>query len=216
LEDHAHNEADLFWYFKNIGLPADKVDDFPEARAVYVFQGRDKQTYVIDEFPESPDVVPAQLWIDRIDEMYLTEYVEAPEDDFWAGVGSGYVMYHGTHEDRVEEIMSPGGILEARNETRGMSNRSMEAAVFLSADPGTANYHYDKVLAVDLGAMKADGYMPRAGGEEPLEEGELRTALAAKLGADDYYWEGDSSDGLSDDTVAIYGNIPNKYLTLLD
>jgi hypothetical protein len=214
LEEHVNNEAELNQYFQILSLPMEKVDDFPNAQPIYVFEGRDKKTYVIDDFPESPDIVEAYAWVERIDDMYLTEYVQEEENRFWNEVGSGSLMYHGTYKDRVEDIMKNG--IEARDEIRGITNRSTGSAVFLSADPETASYHYDKVIEIDLGAMKAAGYMPRAGGEEPIEEGALRSALASKLGLEDYYWEADPGDGLAEDTVIIYGNIPPQFLRVLE
>jgi len=216
IEDHVNNEAELYQYFEELGLDLHKIDGFPNARPVYIFEGRDGNTYVIDEFPESPDIVEARGWVDRIDEMYLGDYVEALDsnEDFWRGVGAGYKLYHGTNEENLEEIQQNG--LEARNVTRGMSNRGTGASVFTSPDPGTAEYSYDTVIEIDVGQMKADGYMPQAGGEEPLEESDLRSSLAYKLGLEDYYSEGDSSDGLASDTVIFYGGIPSKYLRVLE
>lgn len=214
IEEHVSNEAELTQYFRTLGLPVEKITDFPNAQPIYVFEGKNNKTYVINDFTKSPDIVEAHEWIDSIDEMYLTEYVQEQEENFWNSVSPGFKMYHGTYEDRIEEIQQKG--LEARSETRGMSNRGMDAAVFMSADPGTASYSYDRVVEIDLGAMKAAGYIPRAGGEEPLEEGSLRSALADKLGLDNYYWEADSSDGLSDGTIAIYGNIPPQFLRVLE
>ena len=216
IEDHVKSEADLFQYFKEIGLSLDKIADFPNARPIYVFTGRDKIEYGVDEFPESPDIVKAHEWVNRIDDMYLEDYVEITDanEEFWRGVGTGYTLYHGTTEENLDNIRQNG--IEPRNQTRGISNRGTGSAVFLSSEPTTAQYHYDVVVEVNVGQMKADNYMPQVGGEEPIEESDQRSSLAWKIGLKDYYFEGDTSDGLDPETVIFYGAIPPKYLRVFE
>jgi len=216
IEDHVKSEADLFQYFKEIGLSLDKIADFPNARPIYVFTGRDKKEYVVDEFPESPDIVEAHEWVNRINDMYLGDYVEITDanEEFWRDVGTGYTLYHGTTEENLDNIRQNG--IEPRDQTRGISNRGTGSAVFLSSEPTTAQYYYDVVVEVNVGQMKADNYMPQVGGEEPIEESDQRSSLAWKIGLKDYYSEGDTSDGLDPETVIFYGAIPPKYLRVFE
>lgn len=151
--------------------------------------------------------VDEQVWSGHIEDYF-------PEQDFnkefWEGVGQGSVLYHGTREDRLKSIMKNG--LQPKDETRGFTNKGTGSAVFTSESMDTASYYYDEVLEIDLGKMKAEGYVPQVSQESPVAEGELAGSLAHMLGIEDYYYEGDSSDGLSPDTIIFYDAIPAKYL----
>jgi hypothetical protein len=203
------DEQELRYALQQQNISYDYIDDFPSASPIYVIYGKNGAS-VIDF--ASQDIIDATEWINSISEMYLEEYVTALDanEGFWSGVGPGYKLYHGTHEEHINDILNKG--IEARDVTRGTSNRNTGSAVFMSPDPETARSYYDKVVEIDIGQMKADGYMPQAGGEEPLEEGELRNALASKIGLDDYYWEIDSSDGLDPGTVIFHGEVPARYI----
>jgi len=160
----------------------------------------------------------ASSWIYGLDEYNIAIKLGVSDVDnsaeFWAGVPEqGYTLYHGTSKEYLNDIMIDG--LAASNKTRGISNRSMGSAVFMSPDPDTAQYSYEVVIEIDVSAMKRGGYMPEAGGETPLEESELRTSLAHKIGLSDFYDEGDSSDGLDAGTVVFYGDIPARYLRVV-
>lgn len=143
-----------------------------------------------------------------------------PETDFssefWDGVGRGSVLYHATPDENVESILTSG--LEAREETRGLSNRNMGPAVFTISGENTDDIaaalesYGTSIIAIDVGAMKADGYMPTVDQETPVAEGEMKRALAAAIGWDDY--SPDEESDYMPDTIAIYGDIPPKYLSL--
>ena len=159
------------------------------------------------------EITDPREWLNNIAYMgYAFQYVDERDfnKEFWEDVRDGSAVYHGTSEERLYDILRNG--LESRDETRGISNRGTGAAVFTSGDPGTPQNYYDKVIEIDIGKMKRDGYMPNVSIEEPLAEAELIEALAHKVGIEDYYHEVDSSDGLSHDTVIFYGGIPAKYL----
>lgn len=167
--------------------------------------------YVIDD---SINMREATRWIWDIDEDYLTDYVGNDEDSnqtFWDGVGNGTVTYHATRSENIQNIQRVG--LLAKNESRGISNRGMGDAVFTSYEPEEITDSYGgNLIEINLGKMKADGYMPEVSMEEPIIFCDLRNAIAHAIGLEDFYCETDSSDGLSPNTVAIYGNIPPKYL----
>ena len=166
---------------------------------------------------------PLSYWKDAAE--WLEDASGRPEEfygerdesaEFWDGVGAGSRLYHATDEDNVESILKDG--LEARSDTRGLYNRGIGPAVFAVTgesvdDVGTVLGAYgDAVLRIDVGAMKADGYMPEATGETPLLEAEARESLAHGVGWDDY--EADSSGEYVEGTVAILGDVPAKYLSL--
>lgn len=138
------------------------------------------------------------------------EYVNAGDfsKEFWEGMGQGYTLYHGTTEENAESIEKQG--INPGYQTRGINNRSTGAAVFASDSPDTAEYYYDAVFAIDVGAMKANGYMPEVSMEEPVQEAEYINALAHKIGLEDY--EHETEQGLDPGTVIFYGPIPAKYL----
>lgn len=175
--------------------------------------GSSVRVYVIDD-TDMPDLKEAHEWIDTMPEHQVDAYLNWEDTDPWDGIPAGYVVYHGTYADRVDDILKHG--LEARSESRGINNRGMGAAVFTSADPETPLLHYDKVIAIHMGKMKEDGYTPAISGETPLEESQKRASLAHMIGLKDYIAEEYSSEGYAEDTIAIYGDIPPKYLELLD
>ncbi len=161
-------------------------------------------------------------WIrDAADRFYEEFYGETDSSkEFWDGVGPGFYLYHATLEENADAIRQNG--LEARNVTRGLDNRDMGAAVFtISAGMvdciHTALESYgDIIIQIDLNAMKVDGYMPETSGETPIEEAERRGALAHAIQYEGYEPYGDVSSDYMDDTIAIYGDIPAKYLTFVD
>jgi hypothetical protein len=159
-------------------------------------------------------------------EEWIEDAAEQPEDyfpeqnkskEFWESVGPGAVLYHATIEENLDAIMVTG--LEAREDTRGLSNKDMGPAVFTISPEYTDSPHAslesygETVIAIDLNAMKADGYMPEIAGETPVEEAETKNALAHLIGYD--FYEAEHEQDYMLDTVAVYGNIPAKYLSVL-
>lgn len=172
--------------------------------------------YICEDYINYSDFEDATEWLDNLWSMQLDEYMPMEEDNYWEGVypSSGTYQYHGTSEERLSDILANG--LEPRNETRGISNRSMGAGVFTSESYEAADAYYDAVIQIDVGLMKQDGYTPETSGESPIDECRQRSAIAHLLELNDYYCEPDSSDGLAEDTVVFYGKIPPKYLTVLE
>jgi len=183
-----------------------------EIKNKYNFRA-EKPLYVIDNF-SYPQMIEAQEWIDNIDERNLDEMIGLKETDPWDDIPFGHVVYHGTYKEKVTDILKNG--LEPRNDSRGLSNRSMGSSIFTSADYETASYAYDEVFEINMGQMKSDGYMPPISGEHPLEESQKRSSLAHKIGFDNYISNEYSSEGYSEDTIAIYGHIPKKYIRLIE
>ncbi len=195
-------------------------------------------TYYYPEFPTGKKVLVFEygtLWVVepgnsywREPDEWLEDAHERPEEfygerdesaEFWEGVGPGFYLYHATLDEYVQPILQNG--LEARNVIRGLDNRGMGAAVFTVSDSNiddlsaVLDSYGSSIIRIDVGAMKADGYMPQIGGETPIEEAEMKGSLAHGIGYDDYEPYGDVSSDYMNDTIVIYGDIPPKYLSVL-
>jgi hypothetical protein len=147
-------------------------------------------------------------WKNREHEYFPEDPADKFHDDFW---GSPAILYHGT--TALSAVLKQG--LGPMSKTRGLSNRWVGAAVFTSlSDEAAASYRYGPdggLLAIDTRAMKRDGVQPRVAQEPEVLEQELMSAIAWRLGIEDYAIEyGDS--GIDPDTVIVYGKIPAKYL----
>ena len=177
--------------------------DFPRANSIIVFD---------DKVWDGGSVNDRLDWVYDIPDYQLHNYINVPEENFWDRVGEGSFVYHSTSKENAEKI-EQSGVLEARCDTRAISNRGMLCAVFANTELEKTDAYGDVTFVIDLNQMKKDGFMPEIGREEPLEESELRNALAHKIGLDDYYFEDEYSfEGLDPDTIAIYSNIPLKYV----
>lgn len=157
-----------------------------------------------------------QDWLLDIYDHDLGRYV--PYQDFnkqyWDNVRPGERMYHSTDPEHLEAIKAEG--LTPASGSRGLSNSGMGDAVFTSSEPELTDSYGPVLLAIDVGAMKADGYMPQATKEEPFEDSEMRAVLACKMGVSDYCpYSQYASEGLDQNTVAFYGAIPVKYITVV-
>lgn len=126
-------------------------------------------------------------------------------DDFW---NSPSPVYHGT--PNVEEVLKTG--IEARSETRGMTNTSVGAAVFTSLEPEETR-SYGDTLVVNTEAMKTDGLTPFVFQEPQIVEDEYLSSLYWLLGLE--YESESNSDGISPNTVIFNDSIPAKYLSVL-
>lgn len=175
------------------------------------------ENYIFDGWNMTDDK-EAWVWdynyIDLLD-MYNYD----PEEwsrDFWRSIGPRSKVWHNTIEDRWEEIEESGELRVAR-ETRGITNRSTNAAIFVTTNPDEAAYGtYGPVeLEIDLYAMKRDRYMPMVVEEEPVVEQRYRDALAHLLDIE-LYDSHINMDGISYDTLIIYDDIPLKYIERID
>jgi len=146
-------------------------------------------------------------FIDGADlEGMYPEEVERFNREFWE---SPSTLYHNTTEENADGIEEDG--LEARDMSRGLTNRDTGAAVFTTSNPDEAVYgSYGPVtFEIDTDAMRRDGYKPFVAQEGPVLEYELQGALAHALGST---WQPEIEQGLSFDTVVVFGDIPAKYL----
>lgn len=171
---------------------------------------------VIDD---SPSIKEASEWIWSIHDYQLGHYIGEEDEDFnkkfWENVCTPYGnnhLYHATVGERIDKIKTQG--LLKMNESRGVNNVSMGDAVFTSTDETSIDAYGEVIITIDVCQMKKDGYMPEVTMEEPIQEAKLREQLAWKIGLEDFNATDQYSfDGLYETTVAIYGNIPPKYLS---
>lgn len=147
------------------------------------------------------------------DEYVNMDWMESEYNysDFWGSPGP---LFHATSEDALSSIRRKG--LEARSDTRGLTNKGTPAAVFTSLDPtGYIESYGNVVLRIDTAAMKRDGYTPPVSGEYPLVEYEVLKALQHLLGIEEDDFIDSPGDDLDPSTVIVYGSIPPKYLSLV-
>ena len=179
---------------------------------IWTFEYNDKLHLIDLSFPY-PSFSNAEEWLYSIGNN-AWQYIDIKDfnEEFWGDIGQGQFVYHGTREDRIDDVMREG--ISPMNETRGIENRSTGAAVFTSPLPEIASTFYEIVLEIDLGQMKTDGYMPQINKEEPVEEAEALSILANKIGLEDF--EAEYESGLDPRTIIFYGNIPAKYLRIVE
>lgn len=197
------------------GIGYDTIQWPGGASPVYVFESPNGETTVLEFDQGVLGLSEANQWVTDLNDLSLDNYVPMPDfnDEFWAGVGAGSKLYHGTNRDYVDSILRRG--LDPRSETRGLSNKFTGDAVFMSESPeGTVPYG-DMVIEIDVGAMKAAGYMPQVSGEEPLADDQQREAIAWRLGLEDYHVEDRGWEGIAPDTIVMYGRIPAKFVRVL-
>lgn len=208
-----HNAYEIKMLLNQFGFNWEEVKLKENTVITVIFKGAGvNDVYIIADF-EDPQLESAKAWVSQIFDHDLYNYVEYAdfEQNFWKDVRDGSVLYHATDPEYKEDILKHG--LKMMSKTRSMSNRSMGSAVFTSDDPELISSYGSLIFQINVGQMKKDGYMPTVSMEEPLEDAKARDSLSWKLGIQDYNavseydWE-----GLSENTVAIYGNIPPKYL----
>lgn len=130
-------------------------------------------------------------------------------ETFW---DSPALLYHATQPENVESILASG--LGMKNESRGLRNRGVSAAVFttLSEDRATDGMYGEAVFEIDTEGMKAAGLTPRVSQEPDVLEAEAANSLASALGLEDYHHEAENDP----ETVIVHGHIPARFLRLLE
>lgn len=219
LDDRPQDVANFLKVYASLYNPEEvRFDDAASTKkanpiTVVTVEG---QRYVVEVSSERfGSMTEIGTWLEDLSEYDLGQYVGFKDfnEEFWDGA-DGLVLYHATDPDNVEDILRDG--LSPRSDSRAMSNRNIGSAVFMGTSPETISSYGDAVIAIDVGAMKANGYMPRASQEEPFEKAHMKEALAHKLGIEEYdatdeYYR---NEGLSEDTVVFFGPIPPQYLSL--
>jgi hypothetical protein len=176
--------------------------------------------YVIEWDGESDDAryTEKDQWVNNLSSRELEEFYpdfeQQENDDFWESGGS---VYHATPIDNVDAIKKDG--IGMMNKSRGLSNRNTGAAVYTTSEPDEAHdgSYGASVFEINIAAMKTDytkakKALPFVNREPDIVEGELRSAIAHAIGAEDYTY--DYEQGMSPNTFVINGPIPAKYLKL--
>lgn len=191
---------------------------FPTGKEVFIFEPTGDM-WVVEKRDDGSLKCweTADEWLNDVADYSHEYYPETDKSkEFWDGVGPGAYLYHATKEENLPSILKDG--LWASHETRGLKNRDMPSAVFTVSDSqiddlaSVLDSYGDVIIRIDLGAMKQDGYMPDISGETPVEEAEIKGSLAHAIGYDTYEPYGDMGGDYMNDTIAIYGDIPAKYL----
>ena len=213
LEYNAHNYNELANILNRHKVEWEKIN-FPKADPIIRLEYQ-KKPYIITDF-ESPQLEDPREWIYDIYDYHLDEYIPSQDfnEDFWNGVTKGSTVYHATTEENKDSILKEGLRLEDR--TRGINNRYTGNAIFTSDNPDDISSYGDVVFEINLGQMKADGYMPQVSQEGPLESAEQRNSLAYLIGIDNIDFSSEyEGEGIYPTTVVFFDNIPAKYLRLL-
>lgn len=196
----------------NAAVYAPRTVKFPTGKVVNTIT-LNGEIYIVEYDPSFPEIEEAKVWLSNLYDHYLEEYIPAPDFNktFWAGVGGGSTLYHATSKEFLPQIMQEG--LSPMNKTRGMSNRGVGNAIFTSPEPTSIDSYGDTVLEINVGAMKAAGYMPAVSQESPFEAENQKSAIAHKLGIQDWIGGEYGSEGLADDTIIFYGAIPPQFIS---
>lgn len=163
-----------------------------------------------DAYPTAED---RNDWLARADvESLFPDYADEFNNDFWA---SGRQVYHATTATNADAIMQEG--LNAASNTRGISNRSVGDAIYVTTNPDEARdgSYGDTILTINTKALAEDRGRLYASEEPDVADAYMRTALAHQLGVDSY--EPDTERGMSPDTVVLRGgSIAPKFITRTD
>ncbi len=168
------------------------------------------QNYVLFEDDTNPTL--SCDFIERVSfyndyEKYILN--EDFNEGFWK---SPSILYHGTSSDNLESIKENG--LESRNQSRGISNKGTSNAVFTSLEKNMPEQYGDVLISINTHLMKQDRYMPYVSLEEPIIEYESIESLKNLVGCQEY--SNDLEHGIDYDTIIVFGDIPYKYLTIVN
>jgi len=168
----------------------------------------DGQPYIVDEMLNLKDPYD---WIWTVPSHRLDEYVTYPlfNEKFWQ---NPVEVYHATTPEYLPHIQTNG--LKPMDKSRGIENKGTGPAIFTSENPDELESYGDVLLRIDTLKMKQDGYMPEVDQELPVTEANKRDALANIIGMDDFQTE--VEQGISPYTIVFYGNIPPKYISVID
>lgn len=119
------------------------------------------------------------------------------------------IVYHHTSEENRESILQNG--LQPSNKTRGFSNRSIGAATFTSAEIDEMSSYGEVIFEIDLKKARELNPDIETSLEPPIEEYYRKIQIANIFGIEDQGQFGpDSSDGLREDTLVVYGHIAKE------
>lgn len=184
------------------------ADGVGHAWSVVLASDRNGNTlFVVDD---NGYVKEAREWVYGVD---ASDWIEEADfnEEFWEFPAT---LYHATTPENAAIIEKQG--LAQENKTRGLTNRSTSAAVFTSTDPEAISSYGNDVFEINTAQMKKDGYTPEVRAETGATDNELESALAAKVGIEDWWTDTNDPGGEDPNTVVVFGHIPAKYLTRMD
>lgn len=149
-------------------------------------------------------------WLFKIDpESFFPTAESGFNDEFWK---YPQTLYHATDDSNIKGILRTG--LGAASRTRGLTNRSVGAAVFTTTeyDELVLGSYGDAIFEILTSTMAKDGYTPRVSQEPDVLQSRLRNDIGRRFGEDHV---SDPEVGMSENTIIVYGSIPPKYLRLL-
>lgn len=167
--------------------------------------------YITDDVKDIVELEKAEGWFYDIDPV---DYIEIdPFSNFWDYPSP---LYHITPIENIDSIFNNG--LNAADKTRGLGNQSVGHAVFATSDYEEIDVlldsYGDTIIKIDTDSMKRDGYTPQVSAEPQVIEYESTLALAHLIGIDDPIV--DLEQGISPNTIIIYGSIPPQYLFIIE
>ena len=173
-------------------------------------KGGKPETFVLDLHDLEDKKLTTQEWCESIDP---DDYIENVPFDIPSEV------FHSTREENRESILKNG--LYVRSDSRGISNRHVQNAVFTSADPEEVSEasplsYGPLLLKIDLRRMLSDGILSEEDlAQEPDVERQGKNEILEYLfdleyGSLNSYIE----DGMSPNTIIIYSSIPPEYITV--
>lgn len=164
--------------------------------ALYDNEGGNTFRWIKDPDAYIADIDPSDFYDFDAERLFNQEFWESP-----------CVLYHGTAD--IESVLAEG--LEARSESRGLTNGHVGDAVFTSVERGVAETYGD-VVKINAARMKRDGFRPFVAEEPDARDERLRGGVAHGLGIE-WYAEHNDPAGADPNTVIVFDSIPTKYLT---
>jgi len=152
-------------------------------------------------------------YVDGLDDEELEELVPVVYSHHF-GNPKTYrdIVYHQTTQDNWNDIKTQG--INPSNKTRGVSNRGTGSAVFTSSEIDEMNSYGDVTIQIDLSKVPDI----ETSLEEPIEEVYRKNQVMHMMDpeSEPYQFYVDSSDGLQDTTLVVYGHIPNNAIELVE
>lgn len=182
--------------------------EFPSGKTFYVLKVKDKTIL----FPGDENKMfsiekdPIQFIHDAEWSDYYPDFDEKFNQEFW---DSPVPLLHGTTD--IESVLQTG--LEARSDSRGLTNKGVGLAVFATTDESVAKeYGSDGIVVINTLAMKQAGFTPFVSQEPDILDAEIKDAIAHAFRIIDFHYDYMDS-GMHPDTIIIYDSIPPKFLS---
>ena len=172
--------------------------------------------FLLDEDGEGNTSLRRFEFFDDFDHMVDIEDAAVDWVKGWRNDMVGGVLFHGTTLDKIASIAEMG--LESRNDRRGLSNRHIGAAVFLSATPGYSMEYGEALIEVDMDRLQADGVLSRKDAFPEPSVADSFALMDMAQGFGDYDYMPDTDINEYPDTTVIFEGydvvIPPEYMTL--